>query len=123
MQKATRQSSQSVLNLLNQHIQKFIIIGSADLQPSNLTNITNLPPIQYVNYGVREHAMCAISNGIYAFGAHIPFDATFLVFFNYCLGAIRVGALSKLLTVHIFTHDSIFLGEDGLTHQPIETLA
>lgn len=93
-----------------------MIIGSADLAPSCLTTIKNLPSDQYVYFGVREMGMCGISNGIAAYGGFIPFDATFLVFFNYCMGSIRVGALSRLHTIHIFTHDSIFLGEDGGTH-------
>lgn len=68
-------------------------------------------------------AMVAISNGIAAFGGFVPFDATFMSFFTYCLGSIRVGALSRLHVVHIFTHDSIAVGEDGCTHQPVEILA
>lgn len=73
-----------------------MIIGSADLAPSCLTTIKNLNPAQYIYFGVREMGMCAISNGISAYGGFVPFDATFLVFFNYCMGAIRVGAISKL---------------------------
>ncbi|CAL6042202.1 Transketolase [Hexamita inflata] len=122
--KATRQSSQAAIQLLHDTVlAKYMIIGSADLAPSCLTTIKNLNPAQYIYFGVREMGMCAISNGISAYGGFVPFDATFLVFFNYCMGAIRVGAISKLQTIHVFTHDSIFLGEDGGTHQPIETLA
>lgn len=67
--------------------------------------------------------MCCISNGISAFGGFIPFDATFLIFFNYAVAAIRLGALSRLSAIHVFTHDSVLLGEDGATHQPVEILA
>lgn len=122
--KATRQSSQAVLQLLNDTcLGKYMIVGSADLAPSNLTTVKGLPETQYVHYGVREFGMAAMSNGIAAYGGFVPFDATFLVFFNYCVGSIRVGALSRLQCVHVFTHDSIYVGEDGSTHQPIETLA
>jgi len=122
--KATRQSSQGMLQMLYDHaIGKYMIVGSADLAPSNLTKINGINEAQYVHYGIREFGMCAMSNGIAAYGGFVPFDATFLVFFNYCVGAIRVGALSRLGALHVFTHDSIYVGEDGGTHQPIETLA
>lgn len=130
---ATRKASQLVLNLLaSELIGDFMVSGSADLAPSCLTTVSQFsdfaagsadPNAQYIHYGIREHAMCAISNGIAAYGGFVPFDSTFLIFFNYCAAAIRNGAISHLGCVHIFTHDSIMLGEDGRTHQPIETLA
>jgi len=75
-----------------------------------------------IRYGVREHGMAAISNGISAYGCFIPFDATFLNFIGYAMGAVTLGALSHLGVIHIMTHDSIGLGEDGPTHQPIDKL-
>lgn len=104
--------------------------GSADLTNSNKTNPLNLPPFdrdhpgnRYLHYGVREHAMAGISNGIAAFGGHIPFCGTFLNFFGYAAGAIRLSALSHFRVLFIGTHDSIGVGEDGPTHQPVEMLA
>jgi len=78
---------------------------------------------RYIHYGIREHAMCAISNGISAHGFFLPLDSTFLIFFSYCAAAIRNGAACSLFGVHAFTHDSVMLGEDGKTHQPVETVA
>jgi len=130
---ATRKASNLVLNLLaSELIGDFMISGSADLAPSCLTTISGFsdftagktdPNAQYIHYGIREHAMCAISNGLAAYGGFVPFDSTFLIFFNYCAAAIRNGAISHLGCIHVFTHDSIMLGEDGRTHQPIETVA
>ena len=100
--------------------------GSADLTPSNNTFIDR--PLnksnysgRYIHYGVREHAMCAIANGLSTYGL-IPYVGTFLIFTNYCLGAIRLSALSGHHVIYVLTHDSIALGEDGPTHQPIESL-
>ena len=112
-----------------------LIGGSADLTASNLTrwktatdyqspsNRHGTPSGRYIRYGVREHAMCAISNGLCAYGLMIPFASTFFNFISYALGAVRLTALSQFRVLYIMTHDSIGLGEDGPTHQPIETLA
>ncbi|EGD81735.1 transketolase [Salpingoeca rosetta] len=108
-----------------------LIGGSADLTPSNNTKVPGnsvdfapqTPEGRYIRFGVREHGMAAICNGIAAHGGLIPFGATFLTFTGYCLGSIRLSALSHLRVLYIFTHDSIGLGEDGPTHQPVETLA
>ncbi|MGP8329750.1 MAG: transketolase [Methanosarcinaceae archaeon] len=104
--------------------------GSADLAPSNNTFIKNEDAIDQhnfegrnIHFGIREHAMGAILNGLALSGAFIPFGGTFLVFSDYMRGAIRLAALMKLQVVYVFTHDSIFLGEDGPTHQPVEHLA
>lgn len=127
--KATRQSSQMVLSELVNSIPE-LIGGSADLTPSNLTKVdgnkidyspTNRDG-RYIRFGVREHGMCAVCNGIAAYGGLIPFGATFLVFAGYALGAMRLAALSHFRVIYVYTHDSIGLGEDGPTHQPIETL-
>jgi len=106
-----------------------IVGGSADLTPSNLTNLKcsgdfqrGTPAGRYIRFGVREHAMSAICNGIYAYGCFRPFCATFLNFMGYALGSVRLSALSKFGVIYVMTHDSIGLGEDGPTHQPIEML-
>jgi transketolase len=106
-----------------------LIGGSADLTPSNLTDYPGVQDFQkdshagrYLRFGVREHAMVSVSNGIFAHGGLRPYCATFLVFSGYCLGGIRLSALSKFGVIFVFTHDSIGLGEDGPTHQPIEHL-
>jgi transketolase len=78
---------------------------------------------RYIRFGVREHGMAAICNGLQAYGALIPFGATFFNFIGYALGAVRLSSLSRHQVLYIMTHDSIGLGEDGPTHQPIETLA
>jgi len=127
---ATRKSSQVVLGSVVDKLPE-MVGGSADLTPSNLTKVEGnkvdyspaSPEGRYFRFGVREHGMCSISNGIAAYGGLIPFASTFLVFAGYALGAIRVCALSHFRVVYIMTHDSIGLGEDGPTHQPIETLA
>ena len=128
-QKATRALSQEVLNGLGQNLPE-LIGGSADLAPSNLTEIKGRTDFQkgkyggqYIRFGVREHAMVAIGNGIAAFGGLIPYTATFLVFLPYAFPAIRMAAISHHRHILVMTHDSIGLGEDGPTHQPIETLA
>ncbi|KAJ1798937.1 Transketolase [Coemansia sp. RSA 2399] len=131
---ATRKLSEGVINALAPLLPE-LIGGSADLTGSNLTRWKDAVDFQpeptglgtyagrYLRYGVREHGMAAISNGIAAYGANIPFASTFLNFISYAAGASRLSALSKLRVLYIMTHDSIGLGEDGPTHQPIETLA
>ncbi|MAJ82177.1 MAG: transketolase [Legionellales bacterium] len=123
---ATRKSSQWVLERIN---RKGLVGGSADLTASNLTKVsTSIPRVpekidgNYINYGVREFAMSAIANGMALEGNIIPYVATFLVFSDYAKNAIRMSALMKLQVIYIFTHDSIGLGEDGPTHQPVEQL-
>lgn len=126
---ATRQSSQLVLNKLAEVIPD-LIGGSADLTPSNLTKFRGAldfqlatPEGRYVRFGVREHAMAAVCNGMAAYSPGIvPFCATFLNFFGYAAGAVRVSALSEHGVLYVATHDSIGLGEDGPTHQPVEAL-
>jgi len=125
---ATRQSSQLVLNKLCDALPE-LVGGSADLTPSNLTKAKGAldfqketPEGRYIRFGVREHAMAAICNGISAFGGYVPFCATFLNFAGYALGAIRISAISEYGVIYVMTHDSIGLGEDGPTHQPIEML-
>ena len=126
---ASRQSSQQVLAALKA-ILPTLIGGSADLTGSNGTKTKEMQAIQatdfrgqYVHYGVREHGMAAILNGIALHGGFIPYGGTFLVFSDYNRPAIRLAALMKLPVVHVMTHDSIGLGEDGPTHQPVEHLA
>ncbi len=104
--------------------------GSADLDPSTKTYLKGCGNFQpddragrNVSFGVREHAMGAAANGIAAHGGLLPFTATFFNFLDYMKPAVRLAALSKLRVVFVFTHDSVFLGEDGPTHQPIEQLA
>lgn len=125
---ATRQRSEVVLNSIAEKTPE-IVGGSADLSPSNLTVLKcsgdfqkQNPSGRYIRFGVREHGMAAISNGLFAYGSFRPFCATFLNFVGYALGSIRLSALSKFGVVYIMTHDSIGLGEDGPTHQPIEML-
>jgi transketolase len=126
---ATRQSSQETLAALGA-AQGNLIGGSADLTHSNLTAARGMRPVRagdfagsYIHYGVREHAMAAAMNGIALHGGFIPYGGTFLVFADYCRPAIRLAALMGLRVVHVMTHDSIGLGEDGPTHQPVEHLA
>ncbi|KAH6589283.1 hypothetical protein BASA50_010158 [Batrachochytrium salamandrivorans] len=131
---ATRKLSENVLNKIAVAIPE-LVGGSADLTGSNLTrwkgavdfqpDVTGLGTYagRYVRFGVREHGMAAICNGMHAYGGIIPFGATFFNFISYALGAVRLSALSKHQVLYIMTHDSIGLGEDGPTHQPIETLA
>lgn len=126
---ATRQFSEAALNACAGALPE-MIGGSADLTPSNLTKLTmsgdfqkDTPLGRYIRYGVREHGMAAISNGIFAHGGLRPFCATFYNFIGYALGAVRLSALSRFGVIYIATHDSIFLGEDGPTHQPIEMSA
>ncbi len=108
----------------------WLLSGSADLSGSNGTKPGNAVSLSkkdfsgnYIHYGVREHGMAAIMNGIALHGGYIPLSGTFLAFADYSRPAIRLGALMKQRVVHVMTHDSIGLGEDGPTHQPIEQLA
>lgn len=87
-----------------------------------VSHIQTTPEGRYIRFGVREHAMAAICNGLCAYGGFLPFCATFFVFIGYCLGAVRISALSQLHVLYIMTHDSIGVGEDGPTHQPVEQL-
>jgi len=127
-EKATRQFSEQCLNILAPLLPE-LIGGSADLTPSNLTALKcsgdfqkDSPTGRYLRFGVREHGMAAICNGLFAYGGFRPFCATFLNFAGYALGAIRLSALSRFGIIYIMTHDSIGLGEDGPTHQPVEML-
>lgn len=103
--------------------------GSADLAPSNLTMWSGSAPINedkagnYIHYGVREFGMSAIMNGIALHGGFIPYGATFLMFVEYARNAVRMAALMKIRSIFVYTHDSIGLGEDGPTHQPVEQIA
>eukprot|EP00461_Guttulinopsis_vulgaris_P004823 UN04825 len=126
---ATRNTSGIVLNAFAPKI-KSLVGGSADLTPSNKTWLDcskNFEPTdgtgRYLRFGVREHAMAAIGNGLEAYGGFIPFTATFLNFIEYAYGAVRLSALSPHKQIFVMTHDSIGLGEDGPTHQPIEVFA
>lgn len=126
---ATRAASGKVINALSSVIPE-LIGGSADLAPSNKTWIDGSPDFQADQYqgrnfhfGVREHGMGAVINGMAIHGGIIPFGGTFLVFSDYMRGAIRISALSHIPSIWVFTHDSIGVGEDGPTHQPVEHLA
>ncbi len=129
MEKSTRLLSEACLNALAGVIPE-LLGGSADLAHSNMTYLKGIPDFQAGSYagrnfrfGVREHGMGAILNGMALHGGLIPYGATFLVFADYMKAAIRLSALSRVRVIYIMTHDSIMLGEDGPTHQPIETLA
>jgi transketolase len=126
---ATRQASGAVLNHLFDAIPE-LLGGSADLTPSNNTRAKNQVEIRpgeykgsYVHYGVREHGMAAAMNGIALHGGLIPYGGTFMTFSDYCRPAIRLAAMMEIRTIFVMTHDSIGLGEDGPTHQPIEHLS
>jgi transketolase len=126
---ATRQSSQKVLDALTEAVPA-LIGGSADLTGSNNTKTSHQGVVapgdfagSYIHYGVREHAMAAAMNGLALHGGFIPYGGTFLVFADYSRPAIRLAALMGQRVVHVMTHDSIGLGEDGPTHQPVEHLA
>lgn len=131
---ATRKLSETVLTKIQAAIPE-LFGGSADLTPSTLTRwkeaVDFQPPSlgignwsgRYIRYGVREHAMGAIMNGLAAYGIIVPTSGTFLNFVSYAAGAVRLSALSQVRVIWVATHDSIGLGEDGPTHQPIETLA
>ena len=106
-----------------------LVGGSADLTGSNLTMVTGSKAVgregggNYLFYGVREFGMCAIMNGLALHGGFIPYGGTFLVFSDYARNALRMAALMKVRVIYVFTHDSIGLGEDGPTHQPVEHAA
>ncbi len=126
---ATRSSSGAVLNALVGRLPN-LVGGSADLAPSNNTRLDGYgdmspdqPGARNIHFGVREHAMAAIVNGMAQHGGIIPFGATFLVFSDYMRPALRIAAMMKAPSIFVFTHDSIGVGEDGPTHQPIEQLA
>ena len=126
---ATRQSSQKVLETLVPATPE-LVGGSADLTGSNLTLVKGQGVIapgdfngRYIHYGVREHGMAAAANGMALHGGIIPYTGTFFVFTDYMRPAIRLGALMRQRVIHVLTHDSIGLGEDGPTHQPVEHLA
>ncbi len=126
---ATRVASGKALNSLFHRVEE-LVGGSADLAPSNQTYLkdqSDLRPGSYagpnIRFGVREHAMGAIANGLALHGGFIPYTATFLTFSDYMRPAIRLAALSHLRVIFVFSHDSIGLGEDGPTHQPVEQLA
>ena len=126
---ATRQSSQAVLNAIGPSMPE-LLGGSADLTPSNGTwrkdSVTLTPAApsgNYIHYGVREFGMSAIMNGIAAHGGLIPYGGTFLTFSDYARNALRMACLMRIRVIFVYTHDSIGLGEDGPTHQPIEHLA
>jgi len=123
---STREMSSVCLDVIASHIDN-LIIGSADLSESNKTNVKcNVITMdnyngKIINYGIREHAMAGIANGLATCGI-LPIVSTFLVFITYFLAAIRMSALSNHKVIYILTHDSIFLGEDGPSHQPVESL-
>ena len=126
---ATRQASGAALTVLTEAIPE-LIGGSADLTGSVNTKTPSTEPItpedfsgRYIHYGVREHAMAAVMNGLALHGGFIPYGGTFLVFVDYMKGAIRLSALMGQRVVYVLTHDSIGLGEDGPTHQAVETMA
>ena len=136
---ATRKASQLALNALTAKVPE-LLGGSADLTGSNLTNTPSTPALRvdlagevvrdeqgrvgrHINYGVREFGMAAIMNGVALHGGYVPYGGTFLTFSDYSRNAIRMAALMKQRVVHVFTHDSIGLGEDGPTHQSIEQVA
>ncbi len=126
---ATRSSFGKVMEILTKSMPE-LIGGSADLTGSNCTKYKHMQAIDsndyggsYVHYGVREHAMAACMNGMALHGGIIPYGGTFLVFSDYCRPAIRLSALMKQQVIYVMTHDSIGVGEDGPTHQPIEHLA
>ena len=126
---ATRAASGKVINALAGKLPE-LIGGSADLTPSNNTWINSSRSFQpdardgrYIHFGVREHAMGSVTNGITLHGGFIPYGGTFLVFSDYMRPAVRLSALSEYHSIWVFTHDSVGLGEDGPTHQPVEHLA
>ncbi len=126
---ATRKASQKVLSQLAIKLPE-MLGGSADLTGSNLTDFPGCGVVRgdavggrHIHYGVREFGMAAVMNGIALHGGFIPYGGTFLTFSDYSRNAIRMAALMKLRVIHVFTHDSIGLGEDGPTHQPVEHAA
>jgi len=126
---ATRKASEMALEVIN-GATDLTIGGSADLTPSNNTKTKGLEDIKpgdyagrYIRYGVREHGMAAVMNGIALHGGFVPYGGTFMCFTDYARGAVRLSALMGIRVVYVMTHDSIGLGEDGPTHQPVEHLA
>jgi transketolase len=126
---ATRKSSEEVLKAIVPHVPE-MIGGSADLTGSNNTRTPEQAAVsadnyggQFIHWGIREHGMAAAMNGMTLHGGFIPYSGTFLVFSDYSRPAIRLSALMKQRTIHVLTHDSIGLGEDGPTHQPVEHLS
>ncbi|MCK5738108.1 transketolase, partial [bacterium] len=126
---ATRAQSGKIIQKLAELVPS-VVGGSADLAPSNNTFIKNAGSIQAddfsgknFHFGIREHAMGGIINGVSLYGAFAPFGGTFLVFSDYMRGSVRLSAIMKQQVVYVFTHDSIFVGEDGPTHQPVEHMA
>ncbi len=122
---ATRDSNGKILNAIARAVPGFLG-GSADLAPSNKTELKDMrdyPLGRNLHFGIREHAMAAICNGMAAYGPLLPFSATFFVFSDYMKPAVRIAALSGLRHFFVWTHDSIGVGEDGPTHQPIEHLS
>ncbi|MFV0575251.1 MAG: transketolase [Vibrio sp.] len=126
---ASRKASQNALEAFGQMLPEFMG-GSADLAPSNLTMWSGSKSLtaedasgNYIHYGVREFGMTAIINGIALHGGFIPYGATFLMFMEYARNAMRMAALMKVQNIQVYTHDSIGLGEDGPTHQPVEQMA
>ncbi|CDL80467.1 transketolase [Xenorhabdus cabanillasii] len=125
---ASRKASQNALEAFGQVLPEFMG-GSADLAPSNLTMWSGSRPLNevqggnYIHYGVREFGMSAIMNGIALHGGFVPYGATFLMFVEYARNAVRMAALMKIRSIFVYTHDSIGLGEDGPTHQPVEQIA
>ena len=125
---ATRQCSMAAIEKISDYLPE-LIGGSADLSGSNNTKTNNSKIINsknfngnYIHYGVREHGMAAVMNGLALYGGIIPYGGTFLIFSDYCKPSIRLSALMGLKVIYVFSHDSIGLGEDGPTHQPIEQL-
>jgi len=122
---ATRDSNGKILNAIARAVPNFVG-GSADLAPSNKTELKDMgdfPKGRNIHFGIREHAMGAITNAMALYGTIIPFNATFFVFSDYQKPAVRISALSNIQNFYIWTHDSIGVGEDGPTHQPIEHLS
>jgi len=126
---ATRKASQMALEIVNATVPN-MVGGSADLTGSNLTLTSGMSSVSkgnyggdYIYYGVREHGMAAAMNGLYLHGGFIPYGGTFLAFADYCRGSIRLSALMGVPVTYVMTHDSIGLGEDGPTHQPVEQVA
>jgi len=126
---ATRKISQNVLEEIGHYLPE-LLGGSADLTESNLTNFSGSKAFSkmqhkanYIYYGVREFGMSAITNGLSLYGGFIPYSGTFLVFYSYAVSAVRMAAIMKKRNIFIYTHDSIGLGEDGPTHQPIEQIS
>ena len=125
----TRKMSEKALEVINAELST-TIGGSADLTPSNNTRTKSLQSVargnfagRYIHYGIREHGMCAAMNGMALHGGIIPYGGTFMVFSDYCRPSIRLAALMGIRVVFVMTHDSIGVGEDGPTHQPVEHLA